>query len=211
MSEYDNTDEMSELLDLDAEVAALLADPSMWDEPSRGLGERIVTAVQAEAGLGPSTPVTAITSRRQVWLRPALLGAAAAVALLLGGIVALSAASGVDNGDAVAAELTSTGLVADVAGEIKIVAFESGLRIELDASSLPRRDGDEFYQGWLKTIDGDLIPVGSFHDGTNVTLWAGVGLDRVEAFTITREQAVGGGDIGQGTSGEVVLRTALSN
>jgi hypothetical protein len=210
MSEHDNLDEMGELLELDAEIAALLADPAMWGGPSPDVGDRISAAIQAEAALGPpAASPTATTASAPAWLRPALLGAAAAVALLLGGIVALSAVSGVDDNETFAAELTSTGLVADVSGDVEIVALQSGLRIDLDAASLPRRDGGDFYQGWLKTVEGNLIPVGSFHSGENVTMWAGIGLAQVEAFTITREQATGGNDVTQGTSGEVVLRAVV--
>ena len=97
----------------------------------------------------------------------------------------------------------------DVGGSIDVTSFDSGLRIDLEAPGLPRRDDGKFYEGWVRTADGDLLSVGTFHEGSNVTLWAGVELDRIELFMITLEEAVGGNDSGQGSSDEVVLRTAI--
>jgi hypothetical protein len=212
MTDHDNTDDAGEMVDFDAEITALLGDPVMWDQPSDGLGDHIASAIQSEARLDAPTPIVAgsVGSRRP-WLRPALLGAAAAIVFTLGGVVVLSALSGVDDRETFSSALTPTGLIADVGGDVQIVAFDSGLRIDLDAPSLPRRANGLFYQGWLKTIDGHLIPIGTFHGGEQVTMWAGVDLDDVELFTITLEAAVASGDdIGQGSSGEVVLRTAVN-
>ncbi len=139
-----------------------------------------------------------------------MLGAAAAVTFLFGGIVVLSALSGADGGsDTFSSELISTGLLPDVGGDVDLTSFDSGLRIDLEAPGLPRRANGKFYEGWVRTAEGDLIPVGTFHDGNAVTLWAGVELDRIELFTITLEEASGPNDPGQGSSGEVVLRTEI--
>jgi hypothetical protein len=199
---------------LDADIAALLADSSTWAEPPPELGDRVVAAVRSESTLGASDPVSSTVSLvgagRPTWIRPALFGAAAAIIFLFGGIVVLSALGSADTGsDTFSAELTSTGLLPDVAGDIEVTSFDSGLRIDVEAPGLPRRDNGKFYEGWVRTADGDLFPVGTFHDGSNVTLWAGVELDRIELFTITLEEAAGGDDPGQGSSGEVVLRTEI--
>lgn len=199
---------------LDVDIVALLADASTWVKPSPELGDRVVAAVHSESMLGDSDTMSATVSlhaaHRSPWIRPAMLGAAAAITFLFGGIVVLSALSSADTGtDAFSAGLTSTGLLPDVSGDIDITSFDSGLRIDLEAPGLPRRDDGKFYEGWVRTIDGDLFPVGTFHDGRDVTLWAGVGLERIELFTITLEEAAGPNDPGQGTSGEVVLRTEI--
>jgi hypothetical protein len=199
---------------LDADISALLADASTWVEPPPELGDRVVAAVRSESALGGSDPMSSTVpldaARSRTWLRPALLGAAAAITFLFGGIVVLSALSSADTGsDTFSAELTSTGLLPDVGGDIDVTSFDSGLRIDLVAPGLPRRDDGKFYQGWVRTADGDLFPVGTFHDGSDVTLWAGVELERIELFTITLEAAAGGSDPGQGTSGDVVLRTEI--
>ncbi len=209
-------DDHDEFDALDLEFAALLADPGMWATPSAALSDRVVAAVRSEALLADPAVggVHAAAGRqgsvrRRAWLRPALLGAAAAIVFLFGGIVVLSALSGADDVDTFSAELVSTGVIPDVGGTIGVTSFESGLRIDLRASGLPRRDNGEFYEGWVRTVDGNLFPVGTFHDGADVILWAGVELDRVELFTVTLESAAGPVDPGQGSSGEVVLRTEI--
>jgi hypothetical protein len=205
MSEHDNTDEF------DAQISALLADPTVWDSPGDDLGDRIVNAISSESVDALETfAAPAGPSGRRTWARPALLGAAAAIIFLFGGLVILSGLSGVEDIDSFSAELVPTGLISDQSGDITVTSFDSGLRIELDAASLPRRDNGLFYEGWLKTVDGDLFAVGTFHDGVDVTLWAGVELERVELFTITLEEAAGPDDLGQGSSGDVVLRTEIS-
>jgi hypothetical protein len=205
MSEHENTAEF------DAQISALLADATVWDSPGDDLGDRIVNAISSESVDALETlAAPAGPSGRRTWARPALLGAAAAITFLFGGLVLLSGLSGVEDIDSFSAELVPTGLISDQSGDITVTSFDSGLRIELDAASLPRRDNGSFYEGWLKTVDGDLFPVGTFHDGVDVTLWAGVELERVELFTITLEEAAGPDDLGQGSSGDVVLRTEIS-
>jgi hypothetical protein len=213
VSELDNPDESNPEANagFNTEFGALLGDPTMWDSPGDDLSDCIVSAISSESVNAAATYAAPSGSHaRRSWVRPALLGAAAAIAFLFGGLVLLSGLSGVEDVDSFSAELVPTGLTADQSGAITITSFDSGLRIELDAASLPRRDNGSFYAGWLTTVDGDLFPVGTFHDGVEVTLWAGVELERVEMFTITLEAAAGPGDAGQGSSGEVILRTEIN-
>jgi hypothetical protein len=63
------------------------------------------------------------------------------------------------------------------------------LRITLDATGLPRRDGGDFYQAWLRNEDGVLIPIGTFHEADDVVLWAGVSLEDFPTLTVTEETA----------------------
>ena len=77
----------------------------------------------------------------------------------------------------------------------------SGWEIKLDATGLPRLDGGQFYQAWLRNADGVLVPIGTFNEGTDVTLWAGVPPDQFPTMTITRESADGNQD----SSGQRVL------
>jgi hypothetical protein len=46
-----------------------------------------------------------------------------------------------------------------------------------------------------------LVPIGTFNDGRNVTLWAGVSPASYTVLTVTREQADGN----QASSGQKVL------
>ena len=95
--------------------------------------------------------------------------------------------------------LAATELAPEAAGQAVITEEDSGLRIELHATGLPRREGNEFYQAWLRGESG-LVPIGTFHTGDDVVLWAGVTLDEFPTLTITREVV---GD--QESSGERVL------
>ena len=140
---------------LDADVLAVLSDEATWVTPAEDLGDRVAAAVRSEATLGGSTPEAAGIAThlsRRAWLGPALLGAAAALLLVVGGVVVLSAVGGgVEQNETLSAELISTGLIADVGGDIEITSLDSGLRIELDAPALPRRDNGAFYSGWVRT------------------------------------------------------------
>lgn len=198
---------------IDAELSALLADPNNWVEAPIGLDDDIVAAIRSEATLGAAPAAEAAPQRgvrRWSAVRPALFGAVAAILFVFGGIVVLSALSGVDETETFSAELVSTGLIPDVGGVVDVTAFDSGLRIDLVAPGLPRRDNGTYYEGWVRTADGNLVPVGTFHDGDEVTLWAGVELDRVELFTITLETVAAPDDPAHASSGEVVLRTEIT-
>jgi hypothetical protein len=86
-------------------------------------------------------------------------------------------------------------------GSATLTKTSSGWRIELDASGLPRLDRGRFYQAWLRNGAGVLVPIGSFNQGKDVTLWAGVSPETFRTLTVTREQADGV----QASSGQKVL------
>jgi hypothetical protein len=126
----------------------------------------------------------------------ALLGTAAAAILALMLVIRPSS----DN-DSVEFALTATELAPSAQGTVDVTPEESGLRIELNATGLPRRDNGNFYQAWLRNNDGQSIPIGTFHDGRDVVLWAGVSLEDYPELTITQEKADGK----QASSKQVVL------
>jgi hypothetical protein len=97
--------------------------------------------------------------------------------------------------------LAPTGLVPNASGHATLTKTSSGWRIELDATRLPRLDGGRFYEAWLRNAAGVLVPIGTFNEGRQVTLWAGVSPKRFTTLTVTREQADGD----QASSGEKVL------
>jgi hypothetical protein len=99
------------------------------------------------------------------------------------------------------AALAPTSLVPGARGDATLTKRASGWQIELDASGLPRLAGGSFYEAWLKNAAGDLIPIGTFNDGRDVTLWAGVAPTLYTTLTVTRERADGD----QNSSGEKVL------
>lgn len=188
-------------------VDALLAAPTSWAEPDADLDDRIVSAIAVESAPfeqpSPNGP-----SRARPW-RSALLGGAAVLVFVLGAVVVLSALSETDEGESVAMELVPTGLVPDVSGTVEITELETGLQIRLHAVGLPRRVDGTYYEGWLRTTAGDLVPVGTFHEGTTVVLWGGVDLDDVRAFSVTQEELAGIDESGAGSSGDVVVKADL--
>jgi hypothetical protein len=189
-------------LDADAraeldEFRALLADPAMWAEPSDDLEDRVLSAIAAEA-TPPAKVISLSAARRRRIGRIGGLVAAVAAAAIVVVAVAVVRQQGEDG---VAVALGPTQLVPGAAGRAKVYTEESGLRIEMNATGLPRRDGGLYYQAWLKDTAGNLVPIGTFHDGDHVTLWAGVALDQFPTLTITEEQA----DNDQASSGRRVL------
>jgi hypothetical protein len=142
-------------------------------------------------------------------MRPALLGAAAVVVLLIGAVVVLSALDGATGGAQVATALTPTGLVPDVDGEAEFTESDTGVAIALDAPLLPRLDGERYYEAWVITADERVIAVGTFRSGGGVQLWAGVDFDDIRGFAISRERTEFGDSPEQRGSGEVVLRATI--
>ena len=99
------------------------------------------------------------------------------------------------------AALGSTPLAPGARGDAALTKTSSGWRIHLQATGLPRRDGDRFYEAWLLSSNGVLVPIGTFNEGANVTLWAGVSPADYTTLTVTRERADGD----QASSGQKVL------
>ena len=160
------------------------------------------------AGAGPrhlQAPKHGHPERRRlghrVGLTLALLGTAAAAILVSMLVVWPSPDS-----ESVQFALTATELAPGAEGTAEVTPEKSGLRIELNATGLPRRDNGEFYQAWLRNDEGQTIPIGTFHDGNDVVLWAGVSLKDYPELTITQEEA----DNNQASSGDKVLGGSAS-
>ena len=185
----------------DDELNALLDDPAVWVEPSSDLEDRVLGAIANEvaASREAAAVVPLPSNRSRPRRRYAVLGIAAAVVLAIGtaGVLASDAPSA----PRVQVDLAATDLVPDARGEATMTKTSSGWRIELDATGLPRLDGDRFYQAWLLDADGRAVPVGTFNEGEHVTLWAGVSPLEYPTFSITEEPADGQ----QASSGRRVL------
>jgi hypothetical protein len=97
--------------------------------------------------------------------------------------------------------LAATDLLPSATGNASMIQRGSGWEIHLDATGLPRLDSGRFYQAWLRNPDGVLVPIGTFNEGADVTLWAGVSPANFPTMTITEEAADGD----QGSSGQRVL------
>jgi hypothetical protein len=170
-------------------VHGVLADPAVWAEPPLDLQERVVDAIAEEAGAG----------RRRRRIRYSLVAAAAAVVVAVGLTVGVQVTR--DEPAQFAASLTGTRLAPDAAGNVTLTKTRSGWKIELHATGLPRRTNGNFYEAWLKSDAGSLVPIGTFNEGTDVTLWSGVRPSTFPTLTVTKEVADGN----QASSGQVVL------
>ena len=186
--------------DLD-ELRGFLADPTLWAEPRPGLEDDIVAAIAGEAAqrtaIAPATPDRAKRQRTHR-LRNVLAVAAAVAVLGLGGLVVLTSVG--DDG-ATVFSLEPTDVVPGASGSGWARRTDSGWRIELDASGLPRLDDGRFYQAWLRNDDDVLVPIGTFNEGRDVVLWSGVTPVEFSTITITMEEADGD----QASSGRRVL------
>ncbi len=201
--------------DLD-ELRELLADETLWAMPGAELEDSIIAAIAAEAAETGSRPlptrptpsfapaptapatVTSLSERRARRLRVGLSAAAAAVVLVAGG--AFVATRGHES-EGAAVSMNPTELLPSAKGTAHVKRFDSGWRIMLDATGLPRLDEGEFYQAWLKSDAGVLVPIGTFNEGADVVLWAGVSPVDFPTLTVTRERA----DNEQVSSGQRVL------
>jgi hypothetical protein len=193
MTDFPNHDELGVLTDL-------LADPSTWAEPSPGLEDAIVRAVEsAQPSVRISRAPLASRARQQRTRRRrvlvAALGAAAASIAFVGGLLAVS---GGGTSTAYEAQLTATAVAPGAHASASISKSDAGFRITLDAHGLPHlRDGG-FYAAWLKDRAGTVVPIGTFSssDGT-VTLWSGVSPSSFRTISVT-VQAAGNADARSG-------------
>ena len=192
--------------ELEARVAASseLADRLAEQERAVTLMRAASAEVEAPAALRARVDAQRRPRRMPVSRRLVAVGAAAAVAVvvLVGSAVFRSSSSETR----FQAALAATALAPGAKGDATLTKTSSGWRIELDATGLPRRDGGRFYEAWLRNASGVLVPIGSFNEGTNVTLWAGVSPEAFKILTVTRERADGD----QASSGEKVLVGTVS-
>jgi hypothetical protein len=191
--------------DLDPEERAglddlldVLADPALWAEPSPGLEDRIVAAIPVPAAGGPepdrpvgpgvAAPGAQAASRRRRRAVVGFIGLAAAVAAVIGLAIGLG---GHTKRPTYHAALGGTALAPGASGQVTLVQTVSGWQITLHAKGLPRLDNGQFYQAWLKNKAGILVPIGTFNQPNDVTLWSGVPPTQFPVITVTRQQANG--------------------
>ena len=181
-----------------ASWAELLADPAVWEEPDPALEDAIVVTVQTAAGPPPRTWATS-TGRTVHWVRPLLAGLAVAAAIVAA--VLIFNHHGRDRFGTAA--LAGTDLAPQAHGQATVYEDAAGFRIELKADGLPALDDGRFYQAWLRSDAGELVPVGTFSKGNGmvVTLWSGVSPAQFPTLSVTIEQPDGN----QASSGKRVM------
>ena len=186
---------------LEARVAASseLADRLVEQKRAVALARSAVNGVEAPAALRARIDAQRRVRRVRVPRRLVLIGAPtiAALAVAIGVVVFGTGASS----ERFHVALAATEQVPGARGEATFTKTVSGWRIELDAKGLPRLADGRFYEAWLRNPPGVLVPIGTFNEGRNVTLWAGVSPKLFSTLTVTREQADGD----QTSSGEKVL------
>jgi hypothetical protein len=189
---------------LETRVAASseLADRLAEQERAVALTRSAAAEVEAPASLRAR-----IDAERKVRSAPrprrfVLVGIAAASATAVAAVaIGLAVFGSSTSGQRFQAALSPTDLVPNAHGDATLNKTSSGWRIELDATGLPRLGGGRFYEAWLRNGAGVLVPIGTFNEGRDVTLWAGVSPKSFRTLTVTREQADGD----QASSGEKVL------
>jgi Anti-sigma-K factor rskA len=189
---------------LDPDIVALLGDSSLWEDPSDQLEDRVVAGIAEERRV-----VVPIGRRQRAW--PGRL-VAAAVAAAAAAVVVFVAVPRDDQQQADArVDIVGSDLASSVSGSADITSVESGVRIQFSVKGLPRREGSQFYEGWLKNCAGTaLVPIGTYHDLDDATGWAGVAVADYPLLTVTREEAAPPKDAAQGSSGEVVVSGSLA-
>jgi hypothetical protein len=190
---------------LTADVAASPELGERLAEQERALALLHVVAADVEAPAGLRARVDALRRPRRTAGRGrlALVGAVAAAAVAVAAVVGVLSSG--TSPQRFRAALAATALAPGARGDATLTKTSSGWRIHLVASGLPRLDGGRFYEAWLRNDAGVLVPVGTFNDGRNVTLWAGVSPKSFATLTVTRERADGD----QASSGEKVLVGAV--
>jgi Anti-sigma-K factor rskA, C-terminal len=186
------------------ELRTLLESPATWEEPAPGLEDRVVSAIAAEAERAaadeapPEKPKAAPEKTKAgIWSRwrprrPALTfgglaTAAAAIAVAL--VIALGGNSAQPLRFAMV--VSGTSLAPEAHGNATLTKTESGWKIDLSATGLPHLANGRYYQAWLKNPAGVLVPVGTFNDAKNVTLWSGAPVTQFRSFSVTEQLANG--------------------
>ena len=186
---------------LETEVAASpeLADRLAEQQRAVDLARSAAAEVEAPASLRARIEAPRRARRPPLARRLALVGAGAAAVLAVA--VGISVLGSESSAEQFHAALAPTDVLPGAGGEATLTKTDSGWRIELDATGLPRLEAGRFYQAWLRNAAGVLVPIGTFNEGRDVTLWAGVSPKEFTTLTVTREQADGAQD----SSGDRVL------
>ena len=192
--------EPAERADLD-DLRALLAEPAVWAEPGPGLGDAVIAAVAAAGGAADTARPAA--GHRRAGRAPAGLAAVAGRGSSPGWPAwprrppprppspSRSARAAEATRFSIRPRCAGTALDPAASAQVTLTQTRSGWRVTLQGRGLPRLDHGYYYEAWLKNRAGILVPIGTFNQPDNVTLWSGVPPTQYPAITITRQQADG--------------------
>jgi hypothetical protein len=198
-------------------VVAALQQPAVWAEPPAGLEDAVVTAVIADRAAAPPVTSTLLepagrrtappppsrSGNRGVWRFAAVAAVVIAAAV---GVVIVTADDEADR--PLALPIGGTELAPEASAVAEVEELPAGVAIALDVSDLDPAPPGHYYQGWVRSEDGDLVSVGTFHmrgGDALVTLWSGVSIEDYPILSVTLQQE----DAGPESSGQVVLRGSL--
>jgi hypothetical protein len=180
------------------ELRTLLESPATWEEPDAGLEDLVVSAVAAEARRAKAVePVPENPKTQSFWSRwrprrPAFaFGGLATAAAAIAVAVVIALGSNTAQPLQFAMVVSGTSLAPGAHGNATLTKTESGWRIELTATGLPHLANGRYYQAWLKNSSGILVPVGTFNDAKQVTLWSGAPVTQFRMFSVTEQLANG--------------------
>jgi Anti-sigma-K factor rskA len=210
--------------DEERELALLLADPSLWLEPGPDVEAGVIEAIRAQraasalvdgsAADSAGAAVVPMRARRKAWttqFAAGLVGAAAAALIAVVVVRSSDEDTPLSSAPDSSFQLVGTDLAPGFDGSAEVQVQPSGTLIRMVVVGLPRREGGDFYEAWLKSCDGtELVPIGTFHDMDRATGWAGVPVQDFPVLTVTQEQVAGPQDIQQGSSGLVVVTGQIS-
>jgi Anti-sigma-K factor rskA len=175
------------------ELRGVLAARAIWEEPSPNLEDAIVAAIENEAHARVRvSPVRRRRTRRWLmWPRPALGFAGVAAAVLVAIVIVLGTRGGGPAVQRFAMIVSGTSLAPGAHGSATLTKTSAGWEIRLSATGLPHLARGRYYEAWLKNAAGILVPVGTFNDARQVTLWAGVPVTEFPTLTVTEQRAGG--------------------
>jgi hypothetical protein len=190
------------------QLRKLLEAGSSWVEPDSTLEDRVVAAIAEEVGRRPARAPARRPAfwRRRVWRRPAFAIAGALAALVAVVVVDVAVSSNAPAPQQFAMVVSGTALAPGAHGSATLTKTSSGWRIQLSANGLQHLAGERYYQAWVKSAAGILVPVGTFNDARQVTLWSGVPITQYRTLTVTEQLANGN----PASSGERVLTGTIS-
>jgi anti-sigma-K factor RskA len=182
-------------------LADVLGDSSTWAEPSPGLEDALVRAVADADATTTKRPIRVALRQAKSRRWPRVLVSVAAAAVIATVVATVLVTRGGASPD-FEAQLAATGSAPGAHANADITHNDAGFEIELYPEGLPPLRGGEFYQAWLKSSAGALVPVGTFSSSDGrVTLWSGVSPKDFPTLTVTIEAS----DNDQSSSGRRVL------
>lgn len=182
-----------ERLDL---IREILSRDTTWEEPPPEVADLLLAAISAR---DVTTGTPKVTHRRR-WVWAAAVVGAAALALVMAGVLGLFSSP-----EEQIVAIAGTELQPAATGQAAIRETDAGWWIRLDINDLPAAADGTYYEGWVWDDDGHGVSIGTFHmrgGEQSVVLWSGVDPQDYPAIWVTLEDEDGDAS----ASDQVVMR-----